>query len=817
MATKPNQPPTDSDSTLLALMNWSDYKYEQNQFFSKYPFALTALRDMFLGAMRNLMPLFTSHGVSLDALTRSGSLYMTRNTPPRSVMEMAEEVDPFKLFLGYIGANGINGPRDGTSRRQADTILPCRDARMVTSYIIRILEIRLRAKLKHSPIKTPSRERIIQEISYMYQHKTPRLDLALEDERFDTLLNEAAQLYINNSADLRLTCPLDDPRLISPLSREIDEANRQEPFATLIRFHSERLLGYSEQHFADLFRRQANVIAGSGWIPPRGSTSFGDDGQPADASPRPPELPQADTQGYSQLTDSQLLGYIAWRVSYRSGGEPPAPAEAVLLCATELLHGVGADNPHEIMAGLARLLSVYAKVSRKVTNRLTAWIRDLYVLNYIKNPAKVIPPRDQRRQAVPAPADPSYGFALPFTAYVERYGLSRFYPALLMGVDVEKSLAPEQRFELYASVSAYKVTASKIYAAPYIPLLKACFAAALDSVQGLLDASGGFDLLMLAKRSGNGLRLYDTALTYDRVVYRVPRDAAPIRARLSIDARRKPEPLEQFVRRQNGWFCRSFATLTPIAPVLAGWLMRSLDSHLREMIRFPSKLQRPAFITDNVTCILSRARLGAASIGLLESLPMDAAVKQAVGRTLHAMYPNGFTAPDAKPAKRAKRGAAIDEATIERTPVKVDFSTLERARMDADWVFSRLTAKSGEDENDSIPAVQPAPKPLSLPLEALSFDDDASNALDSWTALAAALTDIERDALSTMLDNPAPTAALRAFAQRQNQLPAAFVERINGKALDLIGDTLIEDMAGYRVIDDYRGDCAAMCAKREPA
>lgn len=790
------------DALLLALLHCSDYKYKQSRFINQYPRVQSSMDDMFLVVMHNLIPLFAQHRVTIDLLTQANESHK-----PYADIEPSTLVNNLDERVMKIIAN--MGIRIAGSTIQvlqpSEIVAPKQDARILVGYIAKTIEIHMRAYKSHPHKLSASRERTLRDIEQkcQYGERTPNLIYALSDDRFDDLLTAAIRLYFDNSVDLRLTCPVNDPRLVSPIVRDIEDENRREPAATLIKFYSERRLGYTENDFTDMFVRQAKVIAASQWSAP--ALNATPDATPTGETIRGLDsLPSADTLGYSRLSESQLLDYIAWRAAYRSGGEPPAIPEAVLLHACELLNGVGADNPHAIMAELARLLTVYAKVSRKIVTRLTAWIRDLYVLRFIKYPVKRAP----RGQADTLPAsDPPYGFTQPFSKYIEQYDLWRFYPALSLGVEMEKSLSPDRRFDMYASISSYKIMSSKIYSAPYIPLLRACFAAALDGAQGLLDKARGYDAFMLDQHFGSGWNAFDLALAHYPITHRFPRDAAPVRTRLSLDSPRKPEPLEQFIRRQNGWACRSYASLTPVASVFAGWLMRALDSHLREMIRFPSKLQRPGFMNDGVRAMLARCYEDPSSIDAIASLPLDETVKQAVEITLRRMYPKGFVAPDAKPAKRAARGSP-DAAIIDQKPVKVDFSTLDRVRTDADWVFDRLTASSGESETSA------ADTPVETPREEPAAAPNPGNASDSWDELFRALTSVERDALDALLNNPAPAQTLKVLAQRQNQLPAAFIESVNIKALDYIGDTLIEDANGYRVVEDYRGDCARVCAKR---
>ncbi|MDR2658129.1 MAG: TerB N-terminal domain-containing protein [Oscillospiraceae bacterium] len=802
----------DTIATIQRLMSWSDYKFEQSRFLSKRDDAMIALREMFVTAMLNLLPLFASYNITLDTLA-SGDSYA-----PYELFESDDDDDDLFALKSLLNNDGaiFTMMRDfeGDVQRHSNksivtSIPPHTEARVVVGYIVKSLEARLRIIVRHAAKLTPSINKAIKDIAERaYYDSAPlRLDRILDDQRFERLLEGAISLHLERCAKLLLTCPIDDPRLIMPLALEIDQENRVEPRASLIRIRSERLRPYAG--YADLFYRQARIIDQIDAEAVARSIQLGrpdGDSSPADAAPL--ELPMADQIGYYKLDDEQLLSYIAWRGSFRSGGSPPATAEVVLLHATELINRVGADNPHDIMAGLARLLRLYDRVNRRIVTRLSAWIRDLYVLNFVKLSAV---PGQRRAQHAP-PSDPPYGFTMTFLTYLERYGISIYFPALTMDIE----LPPSRLFAMYASLSAYKIRESKIYTPALIPLLEACFSASLERVKGVVDGLFVFSKLMVNKRPGDKWRPYVDMLAYQPAFLTEPKQVPPSRTRLSIDAHRKPEPLEQFTRRQSGWACRSLAATSAAAPALVAYIFRAMEVHLREAICFPTKIKLPDSMVDTIRTALVRDGWSAAHAGELDGIHIQSAVKRAVDDTLLAMYPGGYIFQGAKPAKAVNRGAKKDEHA-EHAPVKLDLSSLDKVRMDADWVFGRLT----DDEEDGGASAEPT-----VPTEAFnsSVIDPAQSSLselDSWTGLAAALSDIEKEALSALMGSP-DAEGFNVIARRQGQMPAAFIEGINGKALDWIGDTLIEETleknaSGYHVIEDYRGGCADICAGRVPA
>ncbi|MDR1263355.1 MAG: TerB N-terminal domain-containing protein [Oscillospiraceae bacterium] len=801
----------DTIATIQRLMRWSDYKFEQSRFLSNRSDAMDAIREMFVTAMLNLLPLFVSYNITLDTLASGNSYARYGLIEPDDI----EDLFALKSLLHDSDESGLammmrnfgSVLQRDANRSRATSIPPHAESCIVVGYIVKSLEARLRIIVRHAAKLTPSINKAIKDIverSY-YDSTSLRLDRILDDHRFERLLENAVSLHLERCNKLLLTCPPDDPRLITPLALDIDQENHTEPRASLIRIRSERPRPYAG--YAELFYRQARIIDQIDADAIGRSIQLGHpDGDSPQPDADPPELPMADQIGYYKLDDEQLLSYIVWRGSFRSGGSPPASAEAVLLHATELINRVGADNPHDIMAGLARLLRLYDRVNRRIVTHLTAWIRDLYVFNFVKQS----PIPGQRRAQHAPPSDPPYGFTMTFMTYIERYGISMYFPALTM----DTALPPSRLFAMYASLSTYKIRESKIYTPALIPLLEACFRASLKRVRDMIDDFFVFSKLMVNKRPGDKWRPYVDMLTYEPVALADPNHAAPLRTRLSIDVHRNPEPSEQFTRRKSGWACRSLAVTSAAAPALAAYVIRAMEVHLREVIRFPTKIKLPDSMLGAIRTAMVRDGWNAVHVGEIDSIPIQHAIERAVDDTLLAMYPGGYVFPGAKPAKAAKRDASKDEHA-ERVPVKVDLSSLDKVRMDADWVFDRLTE---DDEEGGVAPIEPIAPPEAFESSVIDPAQSSLSELDSWTGLAAALSDIEKEALSALMDNP-KAEGFNVIVRRQGQMPAAFIESINGKALDWIGDTLIEEIleknaAGYRVIEDYRGDCADICAGR---
>ena len=76
---------------------------------------------------------------------------------------------------------------------------------------------------------------------------------------------------------------------------------------------------------------------------------------------------------------------------------------------------------------------------------------------------------------------------------------------------------------------------------------------------------------------------------------------------------------------------------------------------------------------------------------------------------------------------------------------------------------------------------------------------------DPWAALVYSFTAAEREAVRLLLDG-APLNALYDSARRHGQMLEVLVDGLNQKALDAVGDTLVELSDAAVLYDDYRED-----------
>jgi len=159
-------------------------------------------------------------------------------------------------------------------------------------------------------------------------------------------------------------------------------------------------------------------------------------------------------------------------------------------------------------------------------------------------------------------------------------------------------------------------------------------------------------------------------------------------------------------------------------------------------------------------------------------------------------------------AKRAELDKLIEKAVSEfykelnRTIVKVDHINLARIREEAQETQEQLIVSEESNKSNILSEAKKLEQPEKTEEpQTLSF-------ADGWKALKQALTDVERKALSLILQE---NADIKAFADENNIMLEVLADSINEKAINLIGDNLLEFDDEVIIYDEYRENIVAMC------
>jgi len=207
----------------------------------------------------------------------------------------------------------------------------------------------------------------------------------------------------------------------------------------------------------------------------------------------------------------------------------------------------------------------------------------------------------------------------------------------------------------------------------------------------------------------------------------------------------------------NRWQYKS-VMLSDHGRQLVGYIMKEMECSLRRIVKFKYKLTANPNVCDEKTL----ATFNKMGITLTEFI-----------QTCVQEFYTLFT----------------------RKIVSVDTSNLQQIRKDALQTQEKLIVPE-EDE----PAIRKVEQLVQQPVVAKSSPSDP------WNELKAMLTEIELEALRLLLDGE----SIKAFALESMVMLEVLIDGINDKAMDCIGDTLLELDDTIILYEDYLDDVTKM-------
>jgi len=334
-----------------------------------------------------------------------------------------------------------------------------------------------------------------------------------------------------------------------------------------------------------------------------------------------------------------------------------------------------------------------------------------------------------------------------FTDFVKKHGLHCYYPELfLFDASVKDKLL------IWNGLSTYDVTKSKFYNAGNEALLSNCFEAVLTGLQKLCaefrtPIEGLFRLSLSAR-----YRWYPFQRALFHIRYDLP------------DRTVEMPGGEWFLCSHNIWTAQTLIRDNGRMELI-GYLLKKTEASLRQTVKYKHKLHAvPNTFANNLT------RPGI-PVSLLE-----------------------------KTIENAVAGFHRDR---NRTVVIVDSQNLERIRKEALGIQDRLIVP--EETDVTIPNSindEAAAMPVSWQDSEPSFQDSSG-----WASFKEALSPAEYQALAIALRGG---AGFKALADESGIMIEILVDGINEKAVDHIGDRVLEMNGGLTIYDEYWDNIAEM-------
>ena len=278
---------------------------------------------------------------------------------------------------------------------------------------------------------------------------------------------------------------------------------------------------------------------------------------------------------YQHMGYEQLRTYFTWRTKVRLGEYPPTSLSYVFVYIYELLQGIGVPNPAVGLEKLIAIWNVYREQNPALDKYLPEWLKDYHIY-----------------------------YALPgFAAFINKHGLQRHYPELLLfEADAKYSL------DLWSGISSYKIAKSKFYSGDNVLLLKECFCAVLRGIQSFCIGRNIRidDLFIYETNKGMPWYPFRQALFYNWL----------------SQPNRRVEMLSETYHVQGNQWTASISMHHSGRAALAGYIIKKTEVCLRQAIKYKYKIT-----ADHGEINRTYQKFNALGITLEE---LDQAIKDAV-------------------------------------------------------------------------------------------------------------------------------------------------------------------------------------------
>ena len=445
---------------------------------------------------------------------------------------------------------------------------------------------------------------------------------------------------------------------------------------------------------------------------------------------------------FLQMSNEQLRTYFTWRTQVRGGNINATSSSYALMYCSELINniGIGVEFPEEGMTQLIDFWRAYRIHDATIDERMQRWVLNYYILN--------------------APLEPFSHYNTLFPVSIE--STCDLVDELLFS-ETLPSLALIERS------SSYSITKGQLYRKGDAALLDRLITAALGAVDALFRKHE-LDLRSLLVEQRNE----PFTSVYVGAVY------APVRVKsarvVEID-RHTRFVVDGFMHRREYY---SFDTYRHAV----GFILKTLDARLRVALDFGRLLKLPDstqmkndfLLSEDATALTRLKPWKKQAYGLLKRKAFQDAIDVAIAGILRA------------------------NAEAEARRVDIDFTQLARIRAEHEETADKL-------ETLPLPSLDNDAKPVASALdEPPQASQLASVSLDtSDTADAAQFNTPQNDSDLTLTEAECELIAKLLLSEVPSGFDAELlIESINEKALDAIGDNLIDTSGDAPYIyDEY--------------
>ena len=445
---------------------------------------------------------------------------------------------------------------------------------------------------------------------------------------------------------------------------------------------------------------------------------------------------------YQDMTSLHLKYYLWWRNEFRNGLFHKTTVSYLKLYAFELVNGIGGLPPKKTLARLIYLWKKMKEIEPHCDYLMMDMIKSYYCVNDLKS--------------------------LPYDALIKKSPYA--------GIADKQPFAEEDYANIYKVCEA-RLTSKTLSGSFRLSrnghFIEECLPSVFRAAEIALNATG-IDLKKLLTGAPSA---YHSWLPFRNVPYYSDVEMTDRRIDLS--------PTSWIVCENGRWISYSVMPNSCCFALLA-YIYRLTECTLREQTAFPSKLRPSA--KQLLDIAPTAPAFSDEYIKAANSMELSEAVSETVKAFLASV---GFKAEE----KRKNQKKATEEKIHPILEIEFDFSKLDEIRSTSDYLCDKLVI----DEDAIADADEKAPD---VRIDAAASYDGLTDE-NAFAFLLSQLDETQKKALSICLDGGHTAKALLLLAKENNTMPSVLIEEINGTALDIIGDIIIENGENPLVVEDY--------------
>lgn len=447
---------------------------------------------------------------------------------------------------------------------------------------------------------------------------------------------------------------------------------------------------------------------------------------------------------YQMLGYEQLRTYFSWRTKVRKGSVANTSLSYAYLYVYELLNNIGADNPQDGLDRLMFFWTSFRDYDSSIDKYIIRWLKDYHIY---------------------------YDLPKPFKEFVREHNLTEHYPNI---ADTENC------FDLFCAISKYDIRKSAFFSEDNSRLITDCFNFVIKSIRQEFEKAG---------ISFNDSLFYPTK----KLVTWTPFKGALFYNWLKQPDRRVVfSENEIYVCSNNEW---SFSTIitTDSGRQFIAYVMKQMESVLRTVKKYKYK------ITANMDMMNQDTVRKLQKAGIF----IDNIVKSATMEFFREANKIVVTVDHTSLNRIRQEAYATQEALIVEDEFDTGYPLRTPAKQSCEEhnIFAELSDKP---DNSGLTDTQAGYSGFSdtKTNKESGFDTEPEAEPDVWDGLGEALSELELQALAVILQGESnPYDNIKEYADRNKIMLEVLVDGINEKAMDYIGDNILDDE--FSIYEEY--------------